>query len=284
MNYYTMKTPKMGRYAQLNVVDFHPAGALLEGGKLGRILLPSRQVPSDIEINDSIRVFIYRDSEDRVIATTQRPKVQLNQVANLKVLDVNSTGAFLDWGLSKDLFLPYSNQSNKVVAGQHILIYVYLDNEDRLTATTLLDRHLKDFSSDYKLGEKVRLTIANRSDLGQKVIVDHQYWGLIHKDNMRQSLKIGQRIDGYIRQLRDDKRLDISLEQPGYKKVGGLSDQILERLQNAGGYIALADKSPAELIEAEFGVSKRVYKMAIGKLYKNRIITIESDGIRLIDS
>ncbi|WP_299772714.1 S1-like domain-containing RNA-binding protein [uncultured Pseudoteredinibacter sp.] len=279
-----MKTPKMGRYAQLNVVDFHPAGALLEGGKLGRILLPSRQVPSDIEINDSIRVFIYRDSEDRVIATTQRPKVQLNQVANLKVLDVNSTGAFLDWGLSKDLFLPYSNQSNKVVAGQHILIYVYLDNEDRLTATTLLDRHLKDFSSDYKLGEKVRLTIANRSDLGQKVIVDHQYWGLIHKDNMRQSLKIGQRIDGYIRQLRDDKRLDISLEQPGYKKVGGLSDQILERLQNAGGYIALADKSPAELIEAEFGVSKRVYKMAIGKLYKNRIITIESDGIRLIDS
>ncbi len=283
MNYYTMKTPKMGRYAHLNVVDFHPAGALLDGGKLGNILLPGRQVPKDIEINDSIRVFIYRDSEDRVIATTQRPKVQLHQVANLKVLDVNSTGAFLDWGLSKDLFLPYSNQSNKVVAGQHILIYVYLDNEDRLTATTLLDRHIKDFSSDYKLGEKVRLTIANRSELGQKVIVDHQYWGLIHKDNIRQPLKIGQRVDGYIRQLRDDKRLDISLEQPGYKKVGGLSDQILERLQSAGGYIALADKSPADLIEAEFGVSKRVYKMAIGKLYKNRIITIESDGIRLIE-
>ncbi|WP_299973348.1 S1-like domain-containing RNA-binding protein [uncultured Pseudoteredinibacter sp.] len=278
-----MKTPKMGRYAHLNVVDFHPAGALLDGGKLGNILLPGRQVPKDIEINDSIRVFIYRDSEDRVIATTQRPKVQLHQVANLKVLDVNSTGAFLDWGLSKDLFLPYSNQSNKVVAGQHILIYVYLDNEDRLTATTLLDRHIKDFSSDYKLGEKVRLTIANRSELGQKVIVDHQYWGLIHKDNIRQPLKIGQRVDGYIRQLRDDKRLDISLEQPGYKKVGGLSDQILERLQSAGGYIALADKSPADLIEAEFGVSKRVYKMAIGKLYKNRIITIESDGIRLIE-
>ncbi len=282
MDYYAIKNPKIGRYSTLSVKEFHPAGALLNGGKYGNILLPTKQLPENLEPGDTLRVFIYRDSEDRIIATTHRPKVQLNQVANLEVVDVNQTGAFLEWGLNKDLFLPYSNQGNPVVVGQKILIYVYLDNEERLTATTLLDRHLKDYSDEYKLGQKVSLVVGNRSDLGQKVIVDHQFWGLIHHDNMRQPLKIGQRLDGYIRQLRSDKRLDISLVQPGYKKVGGLSDQVLERLKNSGGFLAIGDKSPASLIEAEFGVSKRVYKMAIGKLYKNRVITIEPDGIRLI--
>lgn len=281
--YYTTKTPVIGRYATLKITEFHPAGALLEGGNFGNILLPNRQVPEGIDVDDSLRVFIYRDSEDRIIATTQRPRVQLGQVANLEVIDVNETGAFLDWGLSKDLFLPFADQKNQAKVGQHVLIYVHLDNTERLAATTYLDRYLEDVGPDYSLGQKVSLVVANRTDIGQKVVVDHSFWGLIHIDNIRQSLKIGQRLEGYIRQPRSDGRLDISLEQPGYKKVGGLSEQILERLKSSDdGFLAIGDKSPAPLIEAEFKVSKRAYKMAVGKLYKDRIITIEPGGIRLI--
>lgn len=279
-------TPAIGEYSELIISEEHSAGLLLDGGTLGNILLPNNQVRDEFQLGERLRVFIYLDSEDRVIATCQRPRVQVGQVANLEVIDINDTGAFLDWGLSKDLFLPYSEQKQPLKVGQYCVVYVSLDNTQRIVASTHLSHHIKDAISPdnhkYKAGSKARLLIAGRTDLGYKAVVDHKYWGIISNDIIREPLRIGQRYDGYIRRVREDLRLDLSIEPIGYKKVDGLSEQILARLNEGDGFLAIGDKSPAGLIEKHFSVSKRAYKMAIGKLYKDRIITIETDGIRLL--
>lgn len=275
-------TPEVGQYATLEVLEFHQAGLLLEGGDFGNILLPNKQVPDDVEVGDSLKVFIYLDSEDRIIATMQRPRATVGQVANLQVVDVNETGAFLDWGLAKDLFLPFSEQKQRLEPDQFCIVYVHLDNTGRIAATTRLNRFITDFSADYTVGEKVKLLIASRTEMGYKAVINDQHWGLIHNESIRQAIRVGQRIEGYIRKVRDDEKLDLSLEPIGYKKVDNLTSKILTKLKDNNGFLAVGDKSPAELIEMHFGVSKRVYKMAIGKLYKERIITIESKGIRLL--
>lgn len=285
MSYYAGKTPELGQYAELTVLETHSAGLLMSGGKHGNILLPNNQVLDSFKVGDSIRVFVYLDSEDRVIATRQRPRAQVGQVANLQVVDVNATGAFLDWGLSKDLFLPYSEQKQPVTEGQHCLVYVRLDNTGRILATTHLSHHIEDTADprdgEYKTGQKVDLMIVSRTDLGYKAVVDNKYWGLIHKDSIHQPLKAGQRRDGYIRRLREDERLDLSLEPIGHQKADDLSVRVLNELKQLGGFLDIGDKSPADIIEKRFGVSKRAYKMAIGKLYKERLIDIEAGGIRL---
>ena len=274
--------PEIGRYATLPVVEHHPAGCYLDGGDLGDILLPNKQVPENTEIGDKLKVFIYLDSEDRIIATMQRPRVLIRQAANLQVVDVNDTGAFLDWGLAKDLFLPFSEQKQRLEIDQHCIVYVHMDNTGRLAATTRLNRFIKDESEGLKVGDKVKLLIAGRTQMGYKAIVNDEYWGLIHNESIRQAIRIGQRVEGYVRKVRDDKKLDLSLEPIGYKKVDPLKAKILKKLKESNGFLAVGDKSPADLIEMHFGVSKRVYKMAIGKLYKERIIAIESNGIRLL--
>ncbi len=279
-------TPLVGKYATLEVGEILPMGALLIAGEFGNILLPNKQVPDNCKVGDIVKVFIYLDSEDRVIATCQRPRATVGQVANLEVADVNEMGAFLDWGLVKDLFLPFAEQKTRLEAGQHCIVYVYMDNTDRIIATTRLNRFIKDevatIYDNYNPGDKVRILIAARTELGYKAIVDNKYWGLIHHSDIRQAIRVGQKVDAYIRKQRDDKRLDLSLQPIGYQKVGGLSEQIMQKVEDGNGFLALSDKSPAELIEMHFGVSKRAFKMAIGKLYKERKITIESKGIRAI--
>lgn len=261
-------------------------GALLIAGEFGNILLPNKQVPDNCKVGDIVKVFIYLDSEDRVIATCQRPRATVGQVANLEVADVNEMGAFLDWGLVKDLFLPFAEQKTRLEAGQNCIVYVYMDNTDRIIATTRLNRFIKDevavIYDHYNPGDKVRILIAARTELGYKAVVDNKYWGLIHHTDIRQPIRVGQKVDAYIRKQRDDKRLDLSLQPIGYQKVGGLSEQIMQKVEEGNGFLALSDKSPAELIEMHFGVSKRAFKMAIGKLYKERKIVIESKGIRAI--
>lgn len=280
------ETPLVGKYATLEVGELLPMGALLIAGEFGNILLPNKQVPDNCKVGDAVKVFIYLDSEDRVIATCQRPRATVGQVANLEVADVNEMGAFLDWGLVKDLFLPFAEQKTRLEVGQRCIVYVYMDNTDRIIATTRLNRFIKDevatIYDNYNPGDKVRILIAARTELGYKAVVDNKYWGLIHHSDIRQAIRVGQKVDAYIRKQRDDKRLDLSLQPIGYQKVGGLAEQIMQKLEAGNGFLALSDKSPAELIEMHFGVSKRAFKMAIGKLYKDRKIVIESKGIRAI--
>ena len=280
------ETPLVGKYATLEIGEILPMGALLIAGDFGNILLPNKQVPNNAQVGDIVKVFIYLDSEDRVIATCQRPRATVGQVANLTVADVNEMGAFLDWGLVKDLFLPFAEQKKRLEVDQNCIVYVYMDNTDRIIATTRLNRFIKDevatIYDNYNPGDKVRVLIAARTDLGYKAIVDNKYWGLIHHSDIRQAVRVGQKTDAYIRKQRDDKRLDLSLQPIGYQKVGGLSEQIMQKVNDGNGFLALSDKSPAELIEMHFGVSKRAFKMAIGKLYKDRKIVIESKGIRRI--
>ena len=276
------QSPEPGQYATLTIIENHPAGVMLDGGDQGKILLPKKQVPEGSRPGDALKVFIYLDSEDRIIATTQRPRARTGQVARLEVKDVNDFGAFLDWGLAKDLFLPFSEQSHRVEVGEHCVVYVYTDNTGRIVSTTRLNRFISDFSEEYQTGEQVRLIITGRTDLGYKAVINDRHWGLIHHDRIRQAIRPGQRMDGYICRVREDKKIDLMLEPAGYKKVDNLSDRILKKLKESNGFLAIGDKSPAELIEMHFGVSKRVYKMAIGKLYKQRIIAIESNGIRLL--
>lgn len=282
----TTETPLVGKYANLEIGELLPMGALLIAGEMGNILLPNKQVPDKSQIGDIVKVFIYLDSEDRVIATCQRPRATVGQVANLRVADVNEMGAFLDWGLVKDLFLPFAEQKKRLEVDQQCIVYVYMDNTDRIIATTRLNRFIKDevatIYDHYNPGDKVRILIAATTDLGYKAIVDNKYWGLIHHSDIRQAVRVGQKVDAYVRKQRDDKRLDLSLQPIGYQKVGGLSEQIMQKVEEGNGFLALSDKSPAELIEMHFGVSKRAFKMAIGKLYKDRKIVIESKGIRSI--
>ena len=280
---------ELGRYNTLKVQELAPHGAYLDDEDGGQILLPTRQVPEGTEIGDDIKVFVYLDSEDRWIATCQRPRVQLHQVASLEVVDVNRTGAFLDWGLAKDLFVPFAEQKQRMEQGKSYLVYVLLDNTGRLIGSTRLNRYIHDEAKSnwpgapdpYKVGDQARLLISHRTELGYKAVVDDEFWGVIHHDDIRKAIRPGQKLEGYIKRVRDDHRLDLALEPIGHAKISPLAGRILKKLQDGDGTLGLSDKSPADLIELHFGVSKRVFKMAIGQLFKERKIVIEADHIRL---
>ena len=280
---------ELGRYNTLKVQEMAPHGAYLDDEDGGQILLPTRQVPEGTEIGDEIKVFVYLDSEDRWIATCQRPRVQLHQVASLEVVDVNRTGAFLDWGLAKDLFVPFAEQKQRMEQGNSYLVYVLQDNTGRLIGSARLNRYISDEAKSnwpgspdpYSVGDKVRMIVSHRTELGYKAVVDDEFWGVIHHDDIRKAIRPGNKLEGYVKRIRDDHRLDISLEPIGHAKIAPLATRILKKLQEGDGTLGLSDKSPADLIELHFGVSKRVFKMAIGQLFKERKIVIESDHIRL---
>ncbi len=280
----------LGRYNNLTVIDEQPQGIYLDDNEEGRLLLPRSQVPEGTKKGDSLNVFVYLDSNDRPIATLQRPHVQLQQAAALQVKQVTRIGAFLDWGLAKDLFVPFGEMNQRMEEGKTYVVYVYLDNTGRLIASAKLNRFIKDEAianwpgdaDPFEKGDKVNLLIAQRTDLGYKAVVNNEYWGLIHESQIRSAIRIGQRMDGYVRRVREeDHRLDISLEPLGHVRMDPVADQIMQKLNNGDGTLGLNDKSPADLIELNLGVSKRVFKMAIGKLYKAREIVIEDGGIRL---
>lgn len=280
---------ELGRFNTLTVESIVPHGAYLDDAEGDKILLPTRQVPEGTQIGDAIKVFVYLDSDDRWIATCQRPRAQLHQVANLNVVDVNRTGAFLDWGLPKDLFVPFSEQKQRMEVGQSYLVYIYLDNTGRLVGSARLNRFIEDEAKSnwpgspdpFSVGDEVRLMISHRTELGYKAVVNHEFWGLIHHDDIRKAIRSGQRATGFIKRVREDKRLDLSLEPIGHAKVAPLADRILKKLKDGDGQLGLSDRSPADLIELHFGVSKRVFKMALGQLYKERKIIIEHDYIEL---
>jgi len=280
---------ELGLYNTLTVLDEQPHGLYLDDNDGGKILLPRKQIPAGTKIGDSLRVFVYLDSDDRPIATCLRPKAQLHQAAWLEAVDVNQTGAFLDWGLAKDVFVPFAEQTHRKEAGKSYAVYLYLDNTNRIVASARLNRFIKDEVKanwpgapiPLANGDKVKLLIAQRTDIGYKAVVNDTYWGLLHNDDIRKAIRIGQRVEGYIKRLRDDHKLDLMLEPVGHTKADPLAKKILQKMEESHGRLNLNDHSPAELIELQFGVSKRTFKMAIGKLYKERKIVIEETGIRL---
>lgn len=274
----------IGRFNTLQVSKFTDFGLYLDAGADGEILLPKRYIPKQeaLEVGDWLNVFVYLDSEDRVIATTQKPKVQVGGFASLKVVEINSVGLFLDWGLSKDLLLPHSEEKRPLQVGDYVLVHVYLDPRSRrITATARLDRFLDNSPATYRVGEQVELLIAERTDLGFKAIINERHWGLLHKNELFRFVRSGMRETGYIREVRDDGKINLSLQPVGAEQRDVLAERIVEALQAAGGFLPLSDKSPAELISQQFSVSKGNFKKAIGGLYKRGVILIGDDGIRL---
>jgi predicted RNA-binding protein (virulence factor B family) len=275
----------IGRMNSLQVVKHTDFGLYLDGGADGEILLPKRYIPSNTssEIDDWLNVFVYLDSEDKLIATTEKPKVQVGQFASLKVVDINRVGLFLNWGLPKDLLLPHSEEKRPLQIGDYCVVYVYVDKRTkRITATARLDRHLDKEPANYKVGQEVDLLVVEATDMGFKAIINGKHWGLIHKNELFKFVRNGMQEKGFIKELRADGKISLSLQPVGQGAVGGLSEEILAKLREHEGVLKLNDKSSPEEIAALFRVSKGNFKKAIGGLYKQGLILIHDDRIELI--
>ncbi len=272
----------IGKINNLKIVKEVDFGIYLDGGEHGEILLPSRYVPANCKVDEILRVFIYLDSEDRFIATTEEPYAMVGDFALLKVVAVSNVGTFLDWGLPKDLLVPFSEQRPVMEKDKSYIARVYVDkHSNRIVASTRLDRFLEDETGCFQAGEEVDLLICNQTDIGYKAIVNNTHWGVLYFKEVFQSLKRGQRTKGYIKKIRDDNRIDLCLHKPGYNKVDDVTGIILNVLKKEGGFLPVTDKSPPETIYNLFKVSKKTYKKAIGAIYKKKLITIEHNGIKL---
>ena len=271
---------KMNTLPVLRSTDF---GLFLDGDKLGDVLLPKRYVSADSKPGDSLEVFVMLDSEDRLTATTQKPYAMVDEFANLRVVSVTGIGAFLDWGMPKDLFVPFREQKIKMREGQSYLVRIYLDRaSNRLAATSKLDKFLDKTEAAYEPSESVDLLIAAKTDLGYKAIINGAHWGVIFHNEVFQPLERGQQIKGFIKQLRDDGKIDLCLQRPGYEKVTELTDVILNHIKQQGGFMPITGKSSPDEIYNLFGVSKKTYKQAIGALYKKRQIEFTDNGTKLV--
>jgi hypothetical protein len=272
----------IGERASLQILHEKTFGLFLDGGELGEILLPRREMPVRWSLGDLVDVFLYLDSEDRQVATLKAPKVMPGQFARLKCVAVTGVGAFLDWGLPKDLMVPFREQKVRMEIGKNYLVHVHLDEQTgRIIASTRIARHMDLTPPDFHLEQEVDLIIFGKTDLGYKAIINGTHSGLIFANEVFQDLQPGEALKGYITALRPDGKINLSLHAAGRAKVEGLEGQILAELNARGGFWALSDHSPADEINAELGVSKRTFKQATGALWKRGQITIESHGIRL---
>ena len=275
---------QLGRFNRLKVARRSDYGLYLSGGPED-ILLPTRYVPAGAEIGDEIDVFVYLDAEERLTATTETPKAQVGDFAWLQVAWVNNFGAFLDWGLMKDLFVPFREQKMKMQKDKSYLVHLHIDEETyRIVASAKVERYLSTDFPPYHGGDEVEILIWQKTDLGFKAIVDNRYAGLLFDDEIFRPLHSGDRLTAYVKQVRPDGKIDLSLQKKGQKAVVDFSDILLSHLQTNGGHTPLGDKSPAEEIYAVFGVSKKVFKKAVGDLYKRRLITITPTGLSLVSN
>jgi predicted RNA-binding protein (virulence factor B family) len=261
-------------------VDF---GAYLDGDELGEILIPKRYLPERVQIDDSLEVFVYNDSEDRLVAVTDFPIAQVGDFAWLNVKSVNSFGAFLEWGLPKDLLVPFREQNKKLIEGKQYLVYIFLDlMTRRIVASTKLDKFLDNVPPEYSQGEEVNIIVSNETDLGFKVIVNSCHWGILYKNLLFKKIEPGQKLTAYVLKVREDEKIDVTLQKPGLSDIIELTDIILNELKNHNGFLPLTDKTDPEEIYMRFGVSKKNFKKALGDLYKRKKISIENDGIKII--
>lgn len=271
---------ELGKYNTLEVVKAVDFGMYLDGGEEGEILLPSRYVPQDCKVGDRLNVFIYLDNEERLVATTLAPLVQVGQFACLEVAWINQYGAFLNWGLMKDLFVPFREQKMKMQVGKKYVIHAHLDDESyRIVASAKVDRYLSKEKAAYEPGQEVDILIWQKTDLGFKAIIDNEYGGLLYESEIFQPLHTGMRMKAYVKQVREDGKIDLQLQKTGQAKVEDFSATLLDYIRGQGGRTTLNDKSPAEEIYATFGVSKKTFKKAVGDLYKKHLVVLEEDGI-----
>ena len=274
---------ELGKFNQLEVVKQVDFGMYLDGGEEGEILLPTRYVPEDCKVGDWLNVFLYLDNEERLIATTLTPLVQVGEFACLEVSWVNQFGAFLNWGLMKDLFVPFSEQKMKMQVGNKYVIHAYIDDESfRIVASAKVDRYLSKEKAPYQPGEEVNILIWQKTDLGFKAIIENMYSGLLYDSEIFQTLHTDDTLKAYIKQVREDGKIDLILQKPGFEKVDDFSKTLYHYIADHGGRIGLNDKSPAEEIYDVFGVSKKTFKKAVGDLYKKRLILLHEDGIELV--
>ena len=276
---------QIGNYNTLRIIKLVSFGVYLDGGDGKEILLPTRYVPKGAKVDDEVQVFIYHDNEGRLIATTLHPKAVVGEFAFMRVKSVNSTGAFLDWGLMKDLLVPFKEQKMAMREGKWYLVYVHLDHlTGRIVASARVEKFLGNVPPEYESNQEVDLLVADDTEIGYKVIVNDLHWGMIYHNQVFQRLEKGERLKGYVKGVREDDKLDISLQPLGYQKVDGISQRILEALQMKDGFLPVHDKSDPEEIYSLFRCSKKAFKQAIGSLYKQHRIRMEADGIRLLPS
>ena len=273
----------IGQSYELDVVRAVDFGFYLDAENLGEILLPTKFAHAEMAEGDTVDVFLYLDSEDRPVATTQEPKARVGEFAYLKVVDVTNVGAFLDWGLDKDILVPFAEQHRPMEVGRSYLVYLYVGDVDgRIVASSKIDKFLDDERPhDFKAQQSVDLIIANTTDLGYKAIINHSHWGVLYKNDVFERLSFGQRKKGFIKNVRADGKIDLSL-QGGQETRDKHAMIILRYLHGHDGFAAVHDKSDPQLISDLFGMSKGAFKKTIGGLYKQRVISIDKDGIRLL--
>ncbi|WP_076409601.1 S1 RNA-binding domain-containing protein [Shewanella sp. UCD-KL12] len=276
---------QIGKTCTLEVVKLVDFGVYLNAEELGQVLLPSKVTPKECNIGDMVDVFLYLDSDDMVIATTKKPLAQVGQFAFLKAVATGQYGAFLDWGLDKDLLLPFGEQHREIVEGRSYLVYIYTSNvDDRIVASSKIDKFLDTTPPPYTKGEQVNLIIGGTTDLGYKAIVNQSHWGVIFKNEVYRTLSFGQKLKGYIKQVRADDKIDLILQTGVKQELDKYSTTIMFKLEQAGGFLPLNDKTDADTIYAKLSMSKKAFKKSIGGLYKSKQITIDTDGIRLADN
>lgn len=274
----------VGERIELEALKTTPQGVYLVTDEGQEILLPNKYVPLGLKMGEKVDVFIYTDSEDRIIATTLEPKVKLNQMAFLKAVDVNKYGAFFDWGMEKDLLVPFAEQANPVKGGKMYLVYLYKDDTtNRLVGSTKIGKYIKQNKVELKQGDKVDLLVSGETDIGYKVIVNGKHYGMVFKNETFKPIKLGDTLPGFVQRIRTDNKLDITLNSSKLSDVEVLANKIYERLLKEKGAINISDKSAPEVIYKEFGVSKKAFRRAVGKLYSERKITINPQSITIVE-
>ena len=275
---------EIGKINALKVVKILDFGAYLDGGNGLEILLPTRYVPVSCEIGDDVDVFIYHDNEGRLIATTIRPLAIVGEFQWMQVKEVTQVGAFLEWGIMKNLLVPYREQKMQMKKGHSYLVYVYLDNvTNRIVASARIDKFLDNVPPLYERNQEVDLMIADETEIGYKAIINNLHWGLLYRSEVYRTIIKGEKIKGYIKEVREDDKIDLSVHKLGYDKIDDIARKILNILEHNRGYLPLHDKSDANEIQALFACSKKNFKQAIGALYKQKLITLEEKGIRKIE-
>lgn len=277
--------PSLGQISKLKVIEKVADGVYLDGGELEAIFLPSRDLPDETAEGDVLEVFLYLDTRELVVATTATPHAVVGECAMLQVLSVGKYGAFLDWGLAKDLLLPHSEQAYPVEEGKEYVVYVFQDERSgRIAASTKLHFHLEESSGPYQVGDQVDLLIAANSELGYKAVINGAYLGLVYESDLSQPLNFGDKMKGWIKAVRDDGKVDLSINTLDAETRDELEQAVMDKLTKSGGILALSDKSAPEDIFKTFKVSKKNFKRAISALYKQRLIRIQPDSIELLSS
>ncbi|EKD84467.1 MAG: hypothetical protein ACD_39C00032G0001 [uncultured bacterium] len=273
----------IGCFNKLKVTRCITAGIYVDGEQFGELKIPGWDVTGKAEKGDVIDVFLFLDSDNKPVATMRKPLAMPGEVALLKVAGVESDGALLEWGMPKQLWVPAGDQQQKMVRGFSYVIYVYLDpKSQRITGSTKLEKYLTIKPGGLRLNQEVELLVCDESDLGYRAVINNSGLGFLYNNDLFQKLKVGQKITGYIKNIREDGRVDLYLQKPGFEKIVDIGDQILAKIKASGGFLAITDKSPAEEIYQLFATSKKNYKKAIGGLYKKGLVVLEEQGVRLV--